>query len=90
MARTRNLGLPVSGGLASAATAVQRDGMQMLGDAARQEQDRNLANQRLQQEHEAGNRQLGATLGAAAGFAIGGPAGAMLGSALGGIAGGLF
>lgn len=87
MARTYGLG---GGGLAGVGMQQQAQAADLLGRAAEQEQSRNLANDQLEQQREAGNVQLGAAAGAAAGFAVGGPVGAMFGSLLGGIGGSLF
>lgn len=83
-------GLGVGASLASIGQSRQREAMQMLGQAADAESQRNMANQRIEQQTEAGNRQLGATLGSVAGMALGGPFGSLIGGAIGTIAGGVL
>ena len=98
MARTRGLGTTVGpGGLVGFGQDQQQQAAQLLGAAAEQENDRNLANERLERQRKAGNQQLGATVGTAAGFALGaqygsagGPWGALLGGIIGAIGGGAF
>lgn len=80
-------------GLVGQGQKQQADATAMLADAAKQEQDRNLANERAEAARKQGNQQLGATAGAMAGMTYGsslGPWGAVIGGLAGGIAGGLF
>jgi hypothetical protein len=83
-------GLGIGANLATLGASRGREALQLAGEAAGMEQRRNIANQQMEQQEKAGNRQLGATLGSVAGMAIGGPIGSLLGGAIGGIAGGLF
>lgn len=83
-------GLGIGASLASLGQSRQREAMQMLGQAADAESQRNMANQRIEQQTEAGNRQLGATIGSTIGMGVGGPIGSLVGGAIGAIAGGLF
>lgn len=71
-------------------SAQKRAAMQMLGNAAEQETRRNIGNQQMEQERQAGNAQLGSALGGAAGGAAFGPWGALVGGLVGGIAGRSF
>ncbi len=95
MARSYGLG---GGGLAGVAQQQQTLGAQMLGKAADQEQERNLANERIESARKQGNQQLGGTLGGLAGGAAAGamygsaagPYGTIIGAVLGTVAGGLF
>jgi hypothetical protein len=59
-----------SPGLMSAGNAEQAAGTQMLGSVARQETQRNITNQQLDQEAKAGKAQLGSTVGTLAGGAL--------------------
>jgi len=75
----------------------QKQAIRQLGDAAAEEQKRNIENQQIEAERKAGNSQLGSTVGAGAGMAIGaqygsagGPWGALIGGAIGAIAGKYF
>ncbi len=83
--------------LQSLGQGVQQDAMNTLGAAAEQEGRRNMQNQQIEQQQQAGRVQLGTTLGALGGFAlgskvgaVGGPMGALIGGTVGAIAGGLF
>ena len=83
----------IGGGLVSAGLGEQDQAAQILGNAAEQEQQRNLGNKQARQAAKAGNVQLGATGGAMAGMYYGaslGPWGALIGGAIGAVAGGLF
>jgi phage tail tape-measure protein len=84
---TRGLGIGAS--LASLGASRGREALQEAGEVAGMEQRRNIANQQLEQNEKAGNRQLGATIGSAVGMAWG-PVGSLVGGAIGSIAGGLF
>jgi phage tail tape-measure protein len=88
-ASLNSLGRNAGGGLAGAAEAREQQGMQMLGDVAAQETQRNIANTQARAQAKAGNMQLGATLGAAIGSVVPG-VGTLIGGVLGGLAGGLF
>ena len=77
-------------GLAGVGQGQQQLATNMLGQAAREETERNLANQRAAAQQKAGNAQMGSSAGAMAGMSIGGPWGALIGGVLGGIAGGEF
>ncbi len=90
-------GYGVGASLASLGTAQKNDAYSALGQAAEQEERRNEANKRIEQERKAGNQQLGSTLGSTAGMAIGasygsagGPWGALIGGVVGAVAGNLF
>lgn len=83
-------GLGIGASLASLGQSRQREAMQMLGQVADAESERNMANQRIEQQTEAGNRQLGATIGSTIGMGLGGPIGSLVGGAIGTIAGGLI
>lgn len=83
-------GIGIGASLASLGQSRQREAMQMLGQAADAESQRNMANQRIEQQTEAGNRQLGATIGSTIGMGLGGPIGSLVGGAIGTIAGGLI
>lgn len=83
--------------LQSLGQAQQQEAMTMLGNAAEQENSRNIKNEQIEQQQKAGKVQLGLTLGALGGFyagaqvgAVGGPLGALIGGTVGAIAGGLF
>lgn len=76
--------------LQSLGQGVQQDAMNTLGAAAEQENRRNMQNQQIEQQKQAGRVQLGSTLGSVAGMAVGGPMGALIGGTVGAIAGGLF
>jgi hypothetical protein len=80
----------LSGGLVGAGVGERNTAMGMLGQAADQEQQRNLENQQIQRQTKQGNQQLGATGGALIGMEVGGPMGAVVGGLIGGVAGGLF
>lgn len=76
---------------------VQQDAMSTLGAAAEQETHRNIQNEQIEQQKQAGKTQLGTMLGGLGGFAlgakigaVGGPMGALIGGTVGAIAGGLF
>lgn len=83
--------------LQSLGQGVQQDAMGTLGAAAEQEGRRNMQNQQIEQQQQAGRVQLGSMFGALGGFAlgskvgaVGGPMGALIGGTVGAIAGGLF
>lgn len=78
------------GGLAGMAENREQQAMQMLGDVAAQETQRNVANTQMESQAKAGNMQFGATAGALAGMYTFGPVGALVGGVLGGLAGSLF
>jgi hypothetical protein len=78
------------GGLAGAAESREQQAMQMLGDVAAQETQRNVTNKQIAAQEKAGNMQLGSTLGAAVGTAVMPGVGTLIGGVLGGLAGGLF
>lgn len=82
-------GLGIGANLATLGASRGREAIQLAGEAAGMEQRRNIANQQMEQQAEAGNRQLGSTIGAAIGTAWG-PVGTLVGGAIGSIAGGLF
>lgn len=96
--RTQGLGTTLgAGGLVGFGQDQQQQAVQLLGRAAEQENDRNLANEQLERQRKAGNQQLGATVGTLGGFAAGasygagaGPWGAVIGGLIGAIAGGAF
>jgi uncharacterized membrane protein len=84
-------------GLAAVGQDQQRTATAMLGDVARQETERGIANQRARQAEKAGNVTLGSSIGGLAGAAygmqagsVGGPLGMAIGAAVGAIASGLF
>lgn len=80
-------------GLVGQGQKQQAEATAMLGDAAKQEQDRIIMNERNEAARKQGNQQLGATAGAMAGMTYGsslGPWGAVIGGLVGGLAGGLF
>lgn len=78
----------MGGGLAAAGLQEQQQAADILGEAAKQEQDRNIGNRNMERAAKAGNVQLGAMGGAALGFQFGGPVGGMVGGLLGAIGGG--
>ena len=86
------------GGLAGAGLEQQTMANNTLSAAADQETQRNIQNQKMEQEAKAGKAQLGSTVGGLAGGALAGaqfgaaagPWGMLIGGALGAIAGGLF
>lgn len=93
MARAQGMG----GGLAGIGMQQGAQAMDMLGEVAKQEQQREIANEQMEQQRKAGNQQLGATVGALGGMAlgakigaVGGPMGMAIGGLLGAVAGGLF
>lgn len=89
MSSTYGLG---GAGLAGFGMSQKNDAMQALGQAADQEQRRNLANEQAEAARKAGNAQLGSTLGALGGMALGaqyGAVGGPLGSLIGGVVGAL-
>lgn len=84
-------------GLASTGIDQKRVAMAMLGEAAAQETQRNIANDQARQAAKAGNVQLGSTIGSLGGLAlgaqygaVGGPIGMAIGALVGAVAGGLF
>lgn len=87
MARSYGLG---GAGLAGAGLQQKSEAMTVLGRAAEQEADRNMANKQMEQQRQAGNQQLGATGGAMVGMAYGGPIGALIGGVVGALGGNLF
>lgn len=82
-------GLGIGANLATLGASRGREALQEAANAAGLEQRRNIANQQMEQQEKAGNRQLGATIGSAIGTAWG-PVGTLVGGAIGSIAGGLF
>jgi predicted lipid-binding transport protein (Tim44 family) len=76
----------------------KRQAMRQLGDAAEEEQKRNIKNNQIEAERQAGNSQLGGQLGGLAGGAAAGamygssagPWGTLIGGAVGAIAGKYF
>lgn len=77
----------LGGGLAGFGAGQQDEAMGMLRQAASTEQSRNMQNQQLKQQHDAGKAQFGSTLATAGAVAAGaGP----FGIVLAGIAGGLL
>ena len=94
MARAYGLG---GGGLGTIGVSEQASGIQMLGESAKLEEERNRRNEQIMVANKNANRQLGSAVGAAAGMSIGasygsagGPWGALLGGIIGGVAGGAF
>jgi hypothetical protein len=77
-------------GLAGFGEGMKGDAMGALREAAAGENQRNLQNEQLAAQHEAGKTQLGASLGAMAGFAVGGPVGGVIGGVLGALGKDLF
>lgn len=80
-------------GLVGVGLQQKRDATAQLGQAADEEQRRNLENERRERERQQQNQQLGATAGALAGATYGsamGPWGTIIGGVVGGLAGGLF
>lgn len=84
-------------GLAGYGLDQKQGAMRMMGDAAQQEQQRNIKNEQIRAQRKAGNQQLGSTLGAMGGMYIGasygsagGPIGAAIGALVGAAAGSLF
>lgn len=86
MARGYGVGMSLAG----YGQAQEQSGTRLLGEAAREEQTRNMENQRIEAQRKAGNQQLGATSGAMIGMQVGGPWGALIGGVIGGVAGGAF
>lgn len=82
-------GYGIGASLASIGQEQHREAMRMVGEAANQEQQRNIANQQIEQQTKAGNMQLGSTLGATVGSAFG-PLGTLAGGAIGAIAAGFL
>ncbi len=76
-------------GLASVAGAEQQQATATLGQVARMETERNMANKASAQAQKQGALGLAAS-GGATGAMVGGPWGAAIGGTLGLIAGGLF
>ena len=84
-----SLGRARGGGLAGAGLSQEQEAAQLLGTAATQETQRNVANAEMKAQAKAGGMQLGSTLGATVGSAFG-PVGTLVGGVLGGLAGSLF
>lgn len=80
----------IGGGLAAVGNDNLNQAQTLLGNAADQEQQRNIANQERERARKAGNAQLGTTLGATAGFMVGGPIGGLIGGVLGAVGSRLF
>jgi hypothetical protein len=78
------------GGLAGFGLGMKNDAMGAMREAASSENQRNMANEQMAAQHEAGKAQLGASLGAAAGMAFGGPVGAVIGGIVGSLSKDLF
>jgi len=83
---TNDLG---SGSLLGIGPGQQKQGTRQLGDAAAEEQKRNIENQQIEADRKAGNSQLTASVGATAGSYFG-PWGTLIGGAIGAIAGKYF
>jgi uncharacterized membrane protein len=77
-------------GLAGIGLQQKSEAINMMGQLAQQEQERNIHNQQMRDARRAGNQQLGTTLGSFAGMAMGGPVGMAIGAAAGLLAGSLF
>lgn len=80
-------------GLVGVGLRQKSDASAALGRAADEEQQRNLANERAEQQRKQQNQSLGATAGALAGATYGssiGPWGTVIGGIVGGLAGGAF
>ena len=84
MART------IGGGLAAVGNENLSQAQTLLGNAADEEQRRNLANEERERARKAGNTQLGTSVGALAGFSVGGPIGGLIGGVLGAVGSRLF
>lgn len=83
-------GYGVGASLAGLGMQQKNEALGVLRESADQESARNRENKNLEVQEEAGQKQLGATLGALGGYALGGPWGAMIGGAAGAVIGGLF
>lgn len=84
-------------GLTGVGLQQKQDAIRIMGEAADQEQQRNIHNEQVRAQRKAGNQQLGATLGSMAGMymgasygSAGGPIGAAIGAVVGLVAGGLI
>lgn len=80
-------------GLVGQGIAQQREATAALGQAAEQEQRRNLENEQRERARKQTNMSTGATAGALIGAQYGsalGPWGTVIGGLAGGLAGGLF
>lgn len=84
-------------GLTGAGMQQKNEAMQILGNAADQEQQRSIANKQAEAARKQGNQQLGATVGGLAGAYAGaqmggslGPWGALAGAVVGALASDLF
>ena len=87
------MGLKLGGGLAAAGNTNLGQAQQLLGNAADQEQQRNIGDKQMEQQRKQGNTTLGAAGGAILGAKFGaslGPIGVLIGGALGAVAGSLF
>lgn len=91
-------GYGVGAGLASYGIGEQKQAMDLYGEAANQEAQRNAKNTEIEATRKAGNSQLGGTVGGLAGGAIAGaefgsaagPWGTLIGGLVGALAGRLF
>jgi hypothetical protein len=90
-------GMGVGASLASMGSQQMMQGMNLYGEAASEEAQREAKNTELQSMRRTGNMQLGSTLGAAAGWyegaqigSVGGPIGALVGAVAGGLLSRLF
>lgn len=77
-------------GLVGQGVQQQDEAMRVMGEAAKQEQERKMANKQNEANRKQGNMSAGATAGAMVGTAVGGPWGAIIGGAIGAIAGNYF
>jgi hypothetical protein len=78
-------------GLAGFGMGQQDEAIGMLRQAADTEQSRNMQNEQLKQQHQAGNAQLGSMLGGLVAVAAGaGPVGIVLAGIAGAMASDLF
>lgn len=77
-------------GLTGVGLQQKNEAMGMLGRAADQEAAREDTNRQLEQQRQAGNAQLGSTMGAMAGMSVGGPVGALVGGIVGALGSKLF
>lgn len=75
-------------GLTGFGLGQQDEAMGMMREAASAEQSRNMQNEQLAAQHEAGKSQLGGLAGAIGGGAAFGPWGAIIGGLAGSLAGG--
>lgn len=90
-------GMGVGATLASLGQSQMQQATQDLGQAANEENKRNMENKQIKAAAKQGNQSLGATVGALGGFALGaqagaggGPYGALIGGVIGAVAGGMI